>query len=320
MESVREHIGNAGLVPVVVIADAKDAVPAAKALLDGGLDVMEITLRTEAGIEAIKYVSKAYPEMLVGAGTVLSVDKAREAVEAGAKFIVTPGLNEKIVNWCQQNGIDIFPGCVTPTEIDMALNLGLDTLKFFPASVYGGVKALKALNSPYGMIKFVPTGGIDNSNLSEYADKPFIHAIGGGWLCESKDIKEHKFENITKVVREAVEILLGFELTHIGINPEGTEESMSIADKFSRAFNFKLNPGNSSIFAGKGIEVNKETGLGKKGHIAVKTNDIKRAAHYLSKNGYGFDWNTAKQKNGSTIAVYLKDEIGGFAVHLVQKN
>ena len=184
---VMERIGNAGLVPVVVIEDANDAADAAKALLAADLDIMEITMRTEAGIEAIKNVRKSFPEMLVGAGTVLSVDKAKEAVAAGAQFIVTPGFNPPVVKWCVENNIPITPGCVTPTEIDMALSYGIQILKFFPADVYGGVKGCKALYGPYKVagVSFIPTGGVNNDNLPEFANQPFIHAVGGGWLCKT---------------------------------------------------------------------------------------------------------------------------------------
>lgn len=207
MSNVMKRIGDAGLVPVVVVDSAEDAVKAARALLDGGLDIMEITLRTEAGIEAIRSVTKAYPEMLVGAGTVLSVEKAKAAREAGAAFIVSPGLNEKLVQWCLDNGLDVLPGCVTPTEIGRALEYGLTILKFFPADVYGGEKAAKALHGPFRMVKFVPTGGVNNENLAQYAGKPYIHAVGGGWLCSEKDIKSGNFQNITNTVRAAIEIM-----------------------------------------------------------------------------------------------------------------
>lgn len=316
-----DRIGITGLVPVVVIEKAEDAAPAAKALLDAGIDIMEVTMRTEAGIQAIKNVKAAYPEMLVGAGTILSLEKAKEAVAAGAQFIVSPGFNHEIVKWCVEQEVPITPGCVTPTEIDQALSYGLKMLKFFPADVYGGVKACKALNGPFGHlgVKFIPTGGVNNDNLAEYADKPFIHAIGGGWLCNTKDISEHKFENITETARKAVDILLGFEFAHIGINGESEADSLEIVKAFEAAFGLAPKYGNTSNFAGPGIEVTKEVGLGRCGHIAIRTNNIHRAAHYLKKRGFEVVDSTAKYKGGKLIAVFLKDEIGKFAIHLLQK-
>ncbi|MHB1315891.1 MAG: bifunctional 4-hydroxy-2-oxoglutarate aldolase/2-dehydro-3-deoxy-phosphogluconate aldolase [Christensenellales bacterium] len=318
---VLERIGNAGLVPVVVIDDAADAVSSAQALLAADLDIMEITMRTDAGIQAIKNVRKACPDMLVGAGTVLSAEKAAEAVAAGAQFIVTPGFNPPVVKWCVENNIPITPGCVTPTEIDMALSYGIKVLKFFPADVYGGVKGCSALYGPYKVagVSFIPTGGVNNDNLAEFADKPFIHAVGGGWLCNTADIKSHNFEAITSSVKKAVAILLGFEFAHLGINAPTPENALNIAEDFENAFNFPIKQGSGSNFAGTGIEITKSIGLGQCGHIAVRTNNIKRAIHYLGKKGYTADMNTAKFSGDKMIAVYFTKEFGGFAVHLLQK-
>ena len=199
-------IRKAGLVPVVVIEDADKAVPTAKALYAGGINVMEITLRTAAGLEAIRNVSREYPEVLVGAGTVLTLEQAKAAVASGAKFIVSPGLDEDIVRYCQQEGIAVYPGCVTPTEITQALKLGLTTLKFFPANVYGGIEAMKALHGPVGMVEFIPTGGASLKNLGDYANVPFIAAVGGGFLASKADINNENYQNITDTARKAVEL------------------------------------------------------------------------------------------------------------------
>ena len=202
-----EKLGNARIVPVVVIEDARHSVDTAKALLAGGIDVMEITLRTEAGLDAIRNVEAECPEILVGAGTVLSLEQCRKAVAAGAKFIVSPGFDEQIVKWCVKHRITIMPGCVTPTEIMAALKYGLKVLKFFPAKIYGGIDAMKALSSPFGMVKFVPTGGINTKNLAEVLSAPFVHAVGGSWICTSADIKAGNFDKITALSREAFEML-----------------------------------------------------------------------------------------------------------------
>ncbi len=316
--SVIEHLGLAGLVPVVVIEDSSLAVKTAHALLDGGLDVMEITLRTEAGIPAIKAVAEAFPQMEVGAGTVLTTEQAEAAVDAGASFIVSPGYNPELVSWCKNNDVPVTPGCVTPTEIERAMKDGLNILKFFPAGVYGGVKACKALSGPYGNVKFIPTGGVNLNNLAEFADKEFIHAIGGGWLCPGSEIKLKNFSAITNAVQRSIEVLLGFELIHVGINSDDDQTSSETADLFCNAFGFNLKEGNSSRFAGKGIEVNKAAGIGRNGHIAVRTNNIERAQYYLKKRGFSIDPDTAKKVNGGKIAVYLKKQFGGFGIHLLK--
>lgn len=319
--NVLEKIGLAGLVPVVVIDDAADAEPAAKALLKGGVDVMEITMRTAAGLDAIRRVKEACPEMLVGAGTVLSAARAKEAAEAGAQFIVAPGLSPEVVEWCLGSNIAVTPGCVTPTEIEKALSYGLKILKFFPADVYGGVKGCKALYGPYKSegVRFIPTGGVDPGNLRDYVNQPFIHAVGGGFLCKTDDIAAHNFDAITLTARKSVEILLGFEFDHMGINSDSAEKSEEMVGLFEKAFGFPPKYGNSSNFAGPSLEITKSAGPGTSGHIAVKTNSMPRALHYLERRGFEADPDTAKYKGEKMIAVYLKEQYGGFAVHLLEK-
>jgi len=202
-----ERFYNSGIVPVVVIEDAKNAVPTAKALCAGGVDVMEITLRTDAALDSIKAVAEECPEVLVGAGTVITLENCKAAVEAGAKFIVSPGFNPKVVEWCVENNIPVTPGCAAPTEITAAIELGLKVLKFFPANVYGGLSALKALSAPFGGLKFIPTGGVSASNLAEFAAAPFIQAIGGSWVCTKADISAGNFDKITALCKEAKEII-----------------------------------------------------------------------------------------------------------------
>lgn len=204
-----ERMANAGVVPVVVLDDVKDAVPTANAMLEGGIDVMEITFRTAAAPEAIKQVSENCPDMLVGAGTVLNLDQCKLAVEMGAKFIVSPGFDREVVSWCIDNNIPVTPGCVTPTEITAAVNMGLKVIKFFPANVYGGLNAMKNLSAPFGGVKFLPTGGVNADNLKEYLSAPFIHAVGGSWVCPKADIKEGNFSKITQLCAQAHNIKLG---------------------------------------------------------------------------------------------------------------
>lgn len=205
--TVLERMANACVVPVVVIDDAKDAVPTANAMISGGIDVMEITFRTAAAPEAIKNVAEACPHMLVGAGTILNLEQCKQAIEMGAKFIVSPGFDKDVVAYCIENDIPVTPGCVTPTEITAAVNMGLRVIKFFPANIYGGLNAMKNLAGPFPQVKFLPTGGINNDNIKEYLSAPFIHAVGGSWVCPKADIAAGNFEKITKLcldVRKAV--------------------------------------------------------------------------------------------------------------------
>lgn len=314
-----EKLYNAAVVPVVVLDNADDAVPTAKALLAGGVDVMEITFRTTAAADSIAAVTKECPEMLVGAGTVITLEQCKKAVSLGAKFIVAPGYNEEVVSWCVENNVPITPGCVTPTEIMAAMAHGLKVLKFFPANIYGGLDAMKALSGPFGSIKFIPTGGVNGKNLSEYISAPFIHAVGGSWLCAKADIAAHNFDKITELCREARKIALGFEFAHMGINTDSAEASMDVCTALNDAFGLGVKEGNSSNFAGTDVEVTKTPFPGSHGHIAIRSNSLPRAIAELEKRGFAVDLSTAKYKGDKMIAVYLQREFGGFAVHLLQK-
>ena len=203
------RLANAGVVPVVVLDKVEDAVPTAKAMLAGGIDVMEITFRTAAAPESIKAVAESCPDMFVGAGTIITLEQCKKAVEMGAKFIVAPGFDRDVVAWCVENHVPVTPGCVTPTEIMAAMQLGLKVVKFFPANVYGGLTAMKSLAAPFGGIKFIPTGGVNAQNLGEYISAPFIHAVGGSWVCPKADIAAGNFEKITQLCAEARQAAFG---------------------------------------------------------------------------------------------------------------
>lgn len=320
MSDVAKQVGDYGLIPIIVIHDAKNAVPLAKAVLAGGLAVVEVTFRTDAAEESLRRISAEVPGAILGAGTVLTVEQAERAVKAGAKFIVTPGFGPAVVKHCIERKIPIFPGVATPTDIQMALEAGLNVVKFFPADAFGGIKTLKSISAPFGAVKFVPTGGITAANLAEYILFPKVFACGGSWMVKDDLIKEGKFDEITRLTREAVDIMLGFEVAHVGINTADANAALSLAKRMATAFNMPLKEGNSSNFAGKGIEVNKGAGLGAHGHIAISTNSIPRAVAYLERTGVAVDMSTAKKDaSGNFIAVYLKEEFGGFAVHLLQK-
>lgn len=207
MNKVLEEIQKIGIVPVVVLDDEKDAKPLAKALCDGGLPCAEVTFRTKAAEESIRIMAKEYPQMLVGAGTVLTIEQVDRAIEAGAKFIVSPGLNPKIVSYCMEKGIPVTPGCQTPSDIEKALELGLDVVKFFPAEPAGGLPMIKALAAPYTDVMFMPTGGINPKNVVDYLKFDRILACGGSWMVKGDLVKEGKFDEITALVKEAAKIV-----------------------------------------------------------------------------------------------------------------
>ena len=298
MNEVLEKIQKIGIVPVVVLDDAKDAAPLAKALCEGGLPCAEVTFRTAAAEESIRIMAKEFPNMLVGAGTVLTTEQVDRAVNAGAKFIVSPGLNPTVVKYCVDKGIPVTPGTSNPSDVEMAISLGLDVVKFFPAEQAGGINA---------------------KNINSYLAFDKILACGGSWMVKKDLVAAGEFDKIRDLTKEAVQTMLGFELAHIGINCDNEAEAEKTADAFDGLFGFTKKVGNSSVFAGTAVEAMKSKGLGAKGHIAVATNSVVRAKNYLEMMGYKFNEESAKFKGDKMTAIYLADEIGGFAVHLVQK-
>ena len=207
MNEVLEKLGQYGIVPVVVLYDSKDAEPLADALCEGGLACAEVTFRTEAAAESIKIMSEKHPEMLVGAGTVLTVEQVDEAVTAGAKFIVSPGLNPEVVKYCLDKNIAITPGVVTPSEMEQAIELGLNIVKFFPAEPSGGLSMIKAVSAPYTMLKFMPTGGINPGNVKEYLKSDKIFACGGSWMVKGDLVDAGNFDKIKELTKEAADIV-----------------------------------------------------------------------------------------------------------------
>ncbi|MDC7288428.1 bifunctional 4-hydroxy-2-oxoglutarate aldolase/2-dehydro-3-deoxy-phosphogluconate aldolase [Blautia schinkii] len=207
MNKILEQIQKIGIVPVVVLNDAKDAESLAKALCQGGLTCAEVTFRTEAAEKSIRIMCEKFPNMLVGAGTVLTTDQVDRAAAAGAKFIVSPGLNPRIVKYCAEKGILIIPGCTNPSDIEQALEHGLEVVKFFPAEAAGGLKMIKAMAAPYTTVKFMPTGGINADNVRDYLTDSRVIACGGSWMVNSDLIKAGRFDDITELAKEAVQIV-----------------------------------------------------------------------------------------------------------------
>ena len=203
---VMEQIANIKVVPVVKLDRVEDTEPLLSAMEKGGIPVAEITFRTACAAECIALASKKFPGVLVGAGTVINAEQADKAVKAGAKFIVGPGWSDSVAEYCIKAGVPYLPGCVTPSEIIKALDYGISTVKFFPASVYGGLKALKALAAPFVSVKFVPTGGVSADNLAEFLAFDKIVACGGSWMVADKLVKEGKFDEIERLCREARQI------------------------------------------------------------------------------------------------------------------
>lgn len=318
MNTIYEKIHATGIVPVIAIEEADKAVPLANALKEGGLPCAEVTFRTKAAQQAIRNITAALPDMLVGAGTVLTTQQVDCAVEAGAQFIVSPGLNPKVVQYCIEKNIPVIPGCANPSDIEAAIELGLTVVKFFPAEAAGGLAMIKAMSAPYGNIRFMPTGGINEKNLNEYLGFSKILACGGSWMAKSDLISQNRFDEIQAITAAAVQKMHGFTLQHIGVNTKDEPEAKTVADTLTAAFGCQQRATSKSYFAGDLFEIMLGAGPGTNGHIAVGCNNVLRAVKFLETRNITFDYETAKYDNkGNMSFIYINQEFGGFRIHLV---
>lgn len=319
MNGLLQQIHDIGIVPVIAIDDASRAVALAKALVRGGLPAAEVTFRTAAAEDAIKAIVKEVPEMIVGAGTVLTKDQADRAIAAGVSFIVSPGFNPEITKYVIDRGVCMIPGTATAGEMEQAMALGLEAVKFFPAEQNGGVEKLKALAGPYKTLKWMPTGGVNTGNLANYMSFHQILACGGTWMVKKDLIEREAWDEITSICKQAVKNMLGMELRHIGINSADEEEAEKTAKTLCALFGLEYRPAEKSIFIGKEFEVMKYKGMGTHGHIALAVNDVDRAVYHLGRSGASFDESTRITDEKGTRFIYLDGEFGGFAIHLVRK-
>lgn len=317
MNETLAKLGKIGLIPVIKLDSPAEALPLGKALVAGGLPVAEVTFRTDAAEESIKILAKELPELALGAGTVLTTEQAEAAAAAGARYIVTPGFNPKIVSYCIENGIPVTPGVSSPSQIEQAIEMGLQVAKFFPAEPSGGVDMLKSFAGPYGdKISFIPTGGIGPKNLTEYLSCSNVFAVGGSWMVPSDAVKAGDFARIEKLCREARMLSLGFSLLHIGVNPEAGCDSAAEAKLLSSMLGMQLKEGANSDFVGDSFEFMKSAGRGAKGHIAIETLSVERALEWFAGFGVKSVAETIKMKGNHISVAYLDKEICGFAVHL----
>lgn len=316
-ETIRT-LGQYGIIPVVAIDRATDAVPLARALQEGGLNCIEITFRTAAAADALAAIAKECPTMLAGAGTVLTVDQVKKAKENGARFIVAPGLNRKVVEACIAEGLPVTPGVATPSDVEAALDLGLEVVKFFPAEAAGGVKFLNAISAPYRSVRFIPTGGIDESNLLSYLKMPRVLACGGSWMVKPELINAGRFDEIRSLTAKAVATMLGFEFWHLGVNCATQPDASTAASLTSTLFSMAVRQGPTSEFVGTGLEFLYSPGRGTHGHIAIKTNSIERAVAYFERRGVRTIPETRVEKDGKLHVIYLDLDLAGFSVHLIQ--
>ena len=317
MHPLLQQIELLGLVPLVTIDNAADAVPLADALVQGGLPCVELTLRTPAALEAITRAAAAHPEMIVGAGTVLNVGQASAALDAGARWIISPGFDRRIVDFCRERDVAVTPGVQTATEIQSALDAHVDVVKFFPSDRAGGLEQLKALLGPFGAVRFLPTG-VDEVNISSYLHTPGVIACGGAWVTRRELIAAKRFDEIRTGTAALVRGMLGLELRHVGLNMPDATSAAEAAGEFCRLLDLPLRETPEQIFVGTGIEVRKRPHLGAHGHLALQTPFIDRAVAWFDRRGYRIRPETRDVRDGRLHAVYLEEEIGGFALHLIQ--
>ncbi len=318
MHPVISKIGTIGVIPVVVLEDETKAVPLAKALVAGGLPSIEVTFRTKAAAASIEAIASAVPSMLVGAGTVLTVDQVKTAIGAGAEFVVAPGFDPAVVEYCLAHDIPILPGVLAPSEIGRALSLGINVLKLFPIEAVGGLNYLKAVSGPFVEARFSPSGGVDLSNFLSYLKFPSVHACGSSAMVKAELIAADRFDEIERLTAEMVRIMLGFTVRHVGVNTEDEKHAKAAADLLTHNFGFGMREGSSSFFVAEQIEVTKSKRDSGHGHIAIGTNFMDRAIAHLGRKGISTRPDTAAVRNGSIHTVYLDLEIEGFEVHLIQ--
>lgn len=316
-EALLKQIYNFGIVPVIALDNVDLASDLAKALCAGGLAIAEVTYRTQCAHDVIIEMKKACPKMLIGAGTVLTIEQVDSAIDAGASFIVSPGLNPTIVSYCLAKHFLIIPGCATPSDLEKALELGLTTVKFFPAEANGGIRSIMAMSAPYHTLTFMPTGGINEHNLSDYLKSDKIVACGGTWMVPKDVIEKKAFHEIERLTRSAISSMLNVKLAHVGINAQ--DESDSCASLLHTLTQNDLDTRSASIFVGE-IELMKKPEYGTYGHLAYSVSNLERAIFYFTQAGFSFDEKSVKRDTkGHVTFVYLKEELHGFAIHLVKE-
>lgn len=311
-----KEIYELGIIPVVAIDDAEKAVPLAKALRDGGLPAAEITFRTAAAEEAIRRITTECPDVLVGAGTVLTKEQCDRAIAAGAKFVVTPGFNPEMIAYIKSTGIPMMPGAATPGEMEQAMSMGLTNIKFFPAEANGGVAKLKALAGPYQAAKWMPTGGVNTKNLNDYLSFDRILCCGGTWIATSADINEGKWDDITRKCKEAIRTMLGFRLEKICIYGDSANAEKN-AKFVASLFGFDTAETECGYQAG-GLCFGKEESDAK-GCIVISTLNGDRAMSYLKRMGAEIDPDIWYDKKGKVSCFGLKDTVAGFEICIETK-
>lgn len=316
MNEVLNNIQKIGIIPVAALHDAKNAVPLAKTLCRGGVPCVEVPLDTEAAEESIGIMSEQFPQMLIGAGSVLTAEQVGHAIHAGAGFIISPEFSPAVIKYCIDRAIPVIPAVSSPDEVEAAISFGLDAVSICPRAQDDSLSMIQTMDSSCN-IKFIPSVNIHEKNISSYLALDNVSACT--WTVDQELIQAGKFEEICRLTTKTVQTLLGFEFAHIGINLNDDDEADKTAGMFGTMFGFPKRSGTDSIFSGTAIECMKPPYFGTKGHIAIATSSIVRAKNYFEAAGYKFQESSAKFNDNKMIVIYFEEEIGGFAVHILQR-
>lgn len=318
MDAMFERIRRVGIVPVIKITHPDQALPLARALDRGGIPVAEVTFRTEHAAEAIRRIALEMPDMLTGAGTVTRTEQADEALEAGARFVVTPGFNPKVVDHCIQRGIPVVPGAPTTSDIEQALERGLSVVKFFPAEAMGGLPYIKAVAAPYAGVSFMPTGGISPGNLADYLANPRVLACGGSWMVDAKLIGAGQYEEITRLCREAVNLALGLKVLRVGIFAGSAGDAAQSAALFSALLGVPAAPTPEGHAVDAHVEILKADGSGEHGCLVLGCSSLDRAMFQLQRRGFAFAGETPETDAAGKRCLRLKGSIAGLSIKLTE--
>lgn len=306
-----------GITPLIKLEDIRDTLPLIGALTSAGIKVVEIVFRSSIAKDAIKLITSKCQNMLVGAGTVISIEQVNEAISAGAKYIVTPSFNPKVVDRCIKLGIPVFPGCSNASDIEQAYERGLRVVKFFPSELLGGVAMLKALSGPYPFMRFLPTGGISSENLNSYLSYSNVLCCGGTFMVNEELIKQGKFEEITKNARDAINNMLNIQLDHVGINTDDTQ-GKKLLKTFSQLSGKNYMEGEGKF---SGIEAVTDNHFGRIGHVAFSSPNLERCLYYLAERGFAIEpTSIVRNGNGKMTKVNLVGDNAGFTIRLIKKN
>lgn len=314
-----DRLRNIGIIPEIALSDPAQALPLCRAFSRAGIPTIEITLRTPAALDCIRAIAKDAPEVICGAGTVLTPAQADDAIEAGARYLVSPGFDEELMRHCLERGYPILPGVSTTSEVQRAVGMGLRDLKFFPADASGGTAALRQLAAPFPDVRFVATGGITPETMCDYLALPCVTAVGGSFMAPKPLLDAGDYDAIAELAAKAVANMLGFFLVHVGVNCQSDEQAQKVARFLCTAFGLKIRPLEPCYFAGSLFEVLKKPGRGAYGHIGLGTTDIHRAIRYVEGNGFQLDHENAIYfPDGRLQCVYFIEELAGFALHILQ--